>query len=85
MIDSRVPLAGRSLRFAPGVFSDMARARDTAACAREAHAARQAAATSANPLLCLARAAWWAAVADRRAGSRSAAEPGEGVLTSTTG
>ncbi|MGH4025184.1 MAG: hypothetical protein ACRDRV_11455 [Pseudonocardiaceae bacterium] len=85
MIDSRVSLAGRSLRFAPGMFSDLARSRDTVACAREAHAAREAAATSANPLLCLARAAWWAAVADRRAASQAAAGAGEGVLMGTTG
>ena len=85
MIDSRVPLAGRSLRFAPGMFSDMARSRDTAACTREAHAARTAATTSANPLLCLARAAWWTAVADRRAVSQAAAGAGEEVLTGTTG
>ncbi|MGH3907132.1 MAG: hypothetical protein ACRDTE_23595 [Pseudonocardiaceae bacterium] len=67
MSESRVPLTGRSLRFAAGMFQDMARTRDAAACAREASAARAAAATSRNPLLCLSRAAWWAAVADRRA------------------
>ncbi|MGH3902690.1 MAG: hypothetical protein ACRDTE_00565 [Pseudonocardiaceae bacterium] len=80
MIDPMVPLTGRSLRFAGGVFQDMARTRDAAAC-REAGAARPAAATSPDPLLCLARAAWWAAVADRRA----ACEVGVGLLTGTTG
>jgi hypothetical protein len=78
MIDPGIPLTGRSLRFAPGLFSDMARTRDTAACTREAHAARAAAATSANPLL-------WAAVADRRAASGAAAGAGEEVLTGTAG
>lgn len=43
----------------------MIHTRDAAACAREADAARAASATSQKPLLCLARAAWWAAVADR--------------------
>ncbi len=38
MSDSRVPLTGRSLRFAAGMFQDMARTRDAAACAREAGA-----------------------------------------------
>ncbi len=47
----------------------MAHTRDAPTCAREAGAARAAAATSQTPLLCLARAAWWAAVADRRAAS----------------
>lgn len=81
MIDPTVPLTARSLRFAAGMFQDMARTRDTAGCAREASAARTAAATSRNPLLCLARAAWWAAVTDQRA----ACEAGAEVLTGTTG
>jgi hypothetical protein len=74
MSDPTVPLTGRSLRFAAGMFQDISRIRDAAACAREAGAARAAAATSQAPLLCLARAAWWAAVADRCA----ACETGEG-------
>lgn len=78
MGDPAVPLTARSLRFAAGMFQDVAHTRDAAACAREASAARAAAMTSRNPLLCLARAAWWAAVADRR-------EAGEGVLTGATG
>ncbi len=69
MIDPMVPLAGRSLRFAVGMFPDMVHTRDAATCAREASAARAGADTSQHPLLCLARAAWWAAVADRRAAS----------------
>ncbi|MGH3813421.1 MAG: hypothetical protein ACRDUV_13365 [Pseudonocardiaceae bacterium] len=81
MIDPMVPLTGRSLRFAAGVFQDMTRSRDAAACAREVGASRAAAATSPDPLLCLARAAWWAAVADRRV----VCEAGVGVLTGTTG
>ncbi|MGH3905724.1 MAG: hypothetical protein ACRDTE_16300 [Pseudonocardiaceae bacterium] len=69
MSDPMVPLARRSLRFTVGMFADMAHTRDVATCAREACAARVAAATSQHPLLCLARAAWWAAVADQRTAS----------------
>ncbi len=86
MIDSSVPLTGRSLRFAAGMFPDMACTRDAVACAREAGAARAAAATSGNPLLCLARAAWWAAVADRRVASDVSEVSGvsAGLLTGAT-
>lgn len=71
MVDlTTVPLARRSLRFADGVFHGTANAADPLACERSAQAARAAAATSDNPLLCLARAAWWSAAA--RAATRVA-------------
>ncbi|MCA1674219.1 MAG: hypothetical protein LC799_19185 [Actinobacteria bacterium] len=64
MVDQRTPLDERSLRFAVGMFQGTANAVDAQTCEHSARAARGAAATSDHPLLCVARAAWWAAVAD---------------------
>ncbi|MGH4023857.1 MAG: hypothetical protein ACRDRV_04650 [Pseudonocardiaceae bacterium] len=60
-----VPLAERSLRLAVGTFADMAFTRDARQCRADAQVSRAQAVISAHPLLCLARAAWWEAVAAR--------------------
>lgn len=65
MVNPRVPLTERSLQFRGHLFRDMTRTREAWTCRDEARKARTAATTSANPLLCLARAVWWEAVADR--------------------
>lgn len=65
MADPTVPLTERSLQFAGHLFRDMTRNREARACRNEARKARNAATTSTHPLLCLARAVWWDAVADR--------------------
>ncbi|MGH8883422.1 MAG: hypothetical protein ACRD0P_39785 [Stackebrandtia sp.] len=64
MGDPIVPLTERSLQFTGHTFRDMARTRDAETCRSEARKARQSATTSTHPLLCLARAVWWDAVAD---------------------
>ncbi|MGH3903915.1 MAG: hypothetical protein ACRDTE_06985 [Pseudonocardiaceae bacterium] len=64
MADPRVPLTERSLQFAGHMFRDMTRNRAVWTCRNEARKARNAAKTSTHPLLCLARAVWWDAVAD---------------------
>lgn len=68
MIDpAMVPLAWRSLRFPVGLFSGATTAGKVATYRHNAQANRVAARTSAAPLLCLARAAWWEAAADAAA------------------
>ena len=64
MADPPVPLTERSLQFAVHLFRDMTRNREARTCRIEARKARDAARTSAQPLLCVARAVWWEAVAD---------------------
>lgn len=67
-----IPLEGRSLRFAAGTFQQMAQTRDAATCIRDARKARIGAAASLDErarLKAIARAAWWAAAADRCAAS----------------
>jgi hypothetical protein len=59
------PIAGRSLQFRVGMFHDMTVTRDAQQCRDSAWTSRQQASTSAQPLLCLARAAWWETVAAR--------------------
>ena len=60
-----VPLAGRSLRFENGMFADITFTRSAQQCRDDAQRSREQAATSAHPLLCIARAAWWEAAADQ--------------------
>ncbi len=77
-----VPVLGRSLTFAVGMFQHMAQTRDVATCRHEAELARAAAAATSSGewvrMTYVAKAAWWAAVADRcaaTAGDRERAEP----------
>ncbi|MGH3906013.1 MAG: hypothetical protein ACRDTE_17805 [Pseudonocardiaceae bacterium] len=60
-----VPLSERSLGFGAGMFQDMTFTRMPEQCRSDAQRSRAVAATSAHPLLCIARAAWWEAVAAR--------------------
>ncbi|MGH3905373.1 MAG: hypothetical protein ACRDTE_14465 [Pseudonocardiaceae bacterium] len=67
-----VPIEGRSLRFAVGTFQHNTQTRDAATCIRDARNARATAAASLDEgarLRATARAAWWAAAADRWAAS----------------
>ncbi len=61
-----VPVVERSLSFDVGTFQHMAHIRDAATCSHEADLARaEAASTDEQHLTYVAKAAWWAAVADR--------------------
>lgn len=68
MVDPKtVPLAERSLRFPDGQFRGTTQAGNVEVYRHHTRVNREVAATSAHPLLCVARAAWWAAAADAAA------------------
>lgn len=65
MADPSVPLDERALYFSHHVFHQLTYTRTAAMCRDDARKARAAIRYSDHPLLCLARAAWWEALADR--------------------